>query len=97
MKKENKKKTEVNTKPRFNIEDYEGDYVMTVENADEDLKFRQYLHTEGRCWNIGKDYIEFLPTLPVECYFFNEGIYCSLVSDVEDNYIILRFKDFEWN
>ncbi len=47
MKKENKKKTEVNTKPRFNIEDYEGDYVMTVENADEDLKFRQYLHTEG--------------------------------------------------
>lgn len=42
---------------KFNIDDYKGKYAMHCKTEEEARDFCNYLHSIGRVWNSGGDYL----------------------------------------
>lgn len=88
-------------KPKFDINDYPGYYVMHVTTKEEDKIFRTYLDKVGKEWSSGSSYTEwhsFDNYGDAMCYNFNYGCYADMeYYNYTGAYTILEFKDFDWS
>ena len=85
---------------KFNIEMYDGKYVMHCSNQDDAKVFAAYLDSVGRTWRGGSRYLHrtnWSAYRENTCYFFNEDQYCDVNYALQKNYKILSFEDFDWN
>ena len=85
-------------KPKFDIKDYPGKYVMHVTTEEEDKIFREYLHSVGKKWLDGqscKDITYFGRYKGDTVYYFNKNTYGHFGNAVD--YRILEFNDFDWS
>ena len=86
---------------KFNLNDYQGDYVMHCKTKEEAESFCRFLHQNGRKWSSGDSYLEFnrwdlYKTDTV--YYFNEGMYCDVVfAKWQEHLTILEWSDFMEN
>lgn len=93
-------KKERNNFMRFNINDYEGKYVMHCKTEEEAEVFCRYLDSVGRKWCNGISYLqenEWIIYTDQTCYAFNQSMYGSVFFLTDRNYTILEFSDFEWD
>lgn len=82
---------------KFNINDYEGNYVMHCKTEEEAKDFCAYLDSVGRKWCNGESYLdvnEWGWYRENTIYDFNEGSYCSVDLAKIYNEIILEWSDF---
>ena len=82
---------------RFNIEDYEGKYVMHCKTEEEAEIFCKYLHRIGRTWSSGYFYLSenyWYIYKELTCYNFNHGTYGDKPYYEEEEYTILEMEDF---
>lgn len=83
---------------KFNLNDYQGDYVMHCKTKEEAESFCRFLHQNGKKWSSGDSYLEFnrwdlYKTDTVYC--FNLGMYCDVVfAKWQEYYTILEWSDF---
>lgn len=88
---------------RFDIQDYPGTVAMCCETEDEAIIFAQYLHSIGRTWASGTSYSErpfgrgFIANFQGIGYNFNQGMHDSIDFYDEAGYVLLWFKDFNWD
>ena len=86
-------------RPRFNINDYQGDYVMHCDTEDKARVFCDYLDSVSLQWctnNSYKNKTYFGENLDKTVYYFNYGRF-GAVHFVDDGYKILEFDDFDWS
>lgn len=90
-------------KPKFDIKDYPGKYVMHCNTEEAAKTFCNYLHSLGKNWCSGESYLnktEYGDYKDSTVYYFNNGRYgqYSYVNyyDFDDGYTILEFEDFDW-
>ena len=86
-------------KKKFNIDEWQGKYVMYCETQEELFKFYDYLHSVGRKWSRGSSYKEFRPTETFDgkatrYIYFNNGLHSPTCGR---EYTVLNFKDFDWS
>ena len=82
----------------FDIEQYKGDWCMSVKTPEEDEIFRLFLAEKGRSWSLGDSYLEVshwqdykeYPIMYFNINKFGDGRYPGQAK-------ILRFEDFEWD
>ena len=82
---------------KFNINEYEGKFVMHCKTEEEAKDFCQYLDSVGRKWCSGDSYIGHTAYKWYEektAYNFNEGFYCDTDYYKKENYTILEWEDF---
>ena len=82
---------------RFNIEDYEGKYVMHCKTEEEAEIFCKYLHSIERTWSSGYSYLSesyWYIYKELTCYNFNYGTYGDKPYYEEEGYTILEMEDF---
>lgn len=77
---------------KFNIENYDGNYVMHCKTEAEAKRFCRYLNNIGRTWCDGTNYL-----CENTCYNFNEGSYGWKSFYEAIGYKILEFSDFDWS
>lgn len=93
----------VKIKPKFNLDNYQGDYVMHCNTEDKCKKFFNFLHEYGRTWNTGESYpvtdhwIQWEDHKAQTCIWFNEGLYGDIQYALDENNTILEFDDFDWS
>lgn len=83
---------------KFNINEYKGKYAMHCKTEKEAKIFGKYLHSVGRKWQDGDNYVEYTGWgfyRENTIYIFNEGHRGNLGRD-RDQYKILEFSDFDW-
>lgn len=83
----------------FNINDYQGNYVMHCRNQIEARSFCAHLHSLGKRWAAGQSYLErtyWEDRQENTCYSFNNGCYGSR-DELKENYTILEWKDFMYD
>ena len=86
-------------KKKFNINDYEGNYVMHCNTEEKANVFCKYLDSVGKKWNNGDSYLKVNEWEHYEedtCYNFNYGRFCDY-NYYCNYYIILEFNDFDWS
>lgn len=93
----------VNTKPKFRLEDYLNKYVMHCDTRKKAEIFLRFLKKQApRYWSIYKVSIDILKmNLCKEyhkdrCYNFIEMTYCNKKYYQEHGFQILEFDDFNW-
>ena len=83
---------------RFNINDYEGKYVMHCKTEEEARGFCNYLHEHGRKWCNGDSYKHSTTHWDFykeeTSYAFNKGAYSPVNFYKNDGYKILEWSDF---
>lgn len=82
---------------KFNIDDYNGTYVMHCKTVEEDKSFREYLHSVGRKWFDGDSYLSVSRWHLLKnatCYNFNINKYDSIDYYKGKNFTILEWSDF---
>lgn len=87
-------------KPKFHLEDYQGNYVMHCDTEEKAKIFLEFLHRCGKSWHSKQSYLEKTNWKTYNkdtCYFFNKRTFGSLKRIEEDNYIVLEFDDFDWS
>lgn len=88
-------------KPKFNINDYPGKYVMHCDSIDKAIVFCKYMASVGKLWDNGSTYLD-NNYYSIFChntvYEFNCGKILNYVLIKGDcNYFILEFDDFCWD
>ena len=87
-------------KPKFNIEDYPGKYVMHCNSEGKAKVFCRYMDSIGLKWSSDRPYLGrtiWCVCKEETCYSFNFGMF-GYVEDYSDNlYLILEFDDFDWS
>lgn len=89
----------MNKKPKFNIADYPGKYVMHVSNEEQSKIFCNYLHSLGRTWFSGRSYkhSSHYGLDGADIYYaFNSNVTGGRHLCKELDYIFLEFEDFDW-
>lgn len=84
---------------RFDLADYNGNYVMSCEDEEQAKIFCTYLNKAGHRWSGGESYLRetFFEMYKHDMvYYFNDDCYGSLCN-VSDKYTVLHFDDFEWD
>ena len=90
-------------KPKFDIKDYPGYYVMHVTSEEQAKIFCEYLHSIGRKWNGGNSYLDHTNYYHYgtrTCYEFNVNKYDEISwfkLHGLHNFTILEFNDFDWS
>jgi hypothetical protein len=94
-------------KPKFDIKNYPGSYVMHCKTEEDAWNFCRYLHCMGKKWVTDRTYIEvqnFHASEGGTVYFYNEGkcvpyvrYYKDRLDNFSDKHIILNFEDFDWS
>ena len=87
-------------KPKFNIDDYPGKYVMHCNSKGKAKVFCRYMDSIGLKWISGRSYLDYnFWTIGKEqtCYSFNDGEYASAIYYNAKLYTILEFDDFDWS
>lgn len=88
---------------KFNLDDYEGKYVMHCKTEEEAKDFCKVLHAYGRKWSgflysSYLDYTKFDRYKDKTCYYFNEGKFYDLDyavnRDPDGPYKVLEWSDF---
>lgn len=84
------------SKPKFRLEDYEGNYAMHCDTEEKAKHFLKILAKNGRKWYDGDEYTEY--TYFDVCkkgtvYYFNDGTYGSIM---KCETTVLEFDDFDW-
>lgn len=82
---------------KFNLNDYQGNYVMHCKTKEEAKSFCRFLHQNGRKWCDGYSYLEdnsWDVYARDAVYCFNEGVYCNIEYARDINYRILEWSDF---
>jgi hypothetical protein len=82
---------------KFNIKDYEGDYVMHCKTEKEAKNFCEYLNSIGKTWWRGGSYVKdnkYDDYTNQTAYNFNDGTYQNVPYFVEEGYTILEWSDF---
>lgn len=86
-------------KPKFQLEDYLGNYAMHCNTKEKAKIFCDFLYDAGRTWHSGRSYKEkiFWESYKKDtAYLFNEGL-SRYVKDVKNaGYQILEFDNFNW-
>lgn len=85
---------------RFDINDYQGRYLMHCKTEDEAKEFCDYLYSIGEKWSDGESYKRSTLWCIYKgntCYHFNRGIIVRLNKSTKENYIILEWSDFKEN
>lgn len=83
----------------FDIKDYPSKYVMHCKTEEEAESFCEYLHSVGRKWCNGDNYLgctEYSRYKSNTCYNFNDNCFGSL-ERYAGNYTILEWSDFMKN
>ena len=86
-------------KPKFNIENYKGDYIMHCNTEEKANVFCKYLNSVGREWWTECSYLtnnSWDEYTDRTCYLFNYGSYSNYGYFKRCNYTILEFDDFDW-
>ena len=82
---------------KFNINNYEGEYVMHCKTEEEAKNFCGYLHSVGRKWCNGEPYTSHtnwsVCTKSI-IYYFNDGTYGSIGGARANGCTILEWSDF---
>lgn len=84
----------------FNIEDYEGRYVMHCATIFEAISFTNYLHNIKRRWSNGQKYVNnhtWESYKEETAYNFNLNTYGAASDYQRDGYTILEWKDFMYD
>jgi hypothetical protein len=87
-------------KPKFNINDYPGYYIMRCINKNADEIFRKYMHSIGKRWCMGQSYETtsyFDSDRKDTCFDFNKGLHSNTEDYDTCCYTILEFDDFDWS
>ena len=82
---------------KFNIDNYNGKYVMHCKTEEEAKDFCNYLYRIGRKWLSGTTYKNenYYSRYEKETvYYFNEGAYANIKCARDNNYTILEWEDF---
>ena len=85
---------------KFNIDDYQGRYVMHCKTKEEAESFCKYLHSVGRKWATGESYVKlniYDRYADKTAYEFNDGTYSSVDYyhyKAKLLYTILEWEDF---
>ncbi len=82
---------------KFDINNYEGKYVMHCKTDEEAKDFCNYLHEHGRTWRTGQSYKEKTQWGNYQqntVYYFNTGTFGSLHCAKDYKYRILEWSDF---
>ena len=86
-------------KPKFNIDDYPGKYVMHCDSKDKATMFCKYLDSIGLEWSSGRSYLDYnfwTDEKEETCYSFNFGMFGGVQYFGVMFYAILEFDDFDW-
>lgn len=81
----------------FDINKYEGKYVMHCKTEEEAESFCQYLHENGRKWCNGDHYTgntRWDWYKEKTAYRFNGGCYSDLPYYISEGYTILEWSDY---
>lgn len=81
----------------FDINAYEGKYVMHCKTEEEAKNFCQYLNSVGRTWNNKRSYLtdnHWNMYKDKMVYYFNSGEYSSVNYAKNSGYTILEWEDF---
>ena len=87
-------------KPKFDINDYPGMYVMHCKTQEQAEIFTMYLHKNNRTWWTGRPYTKDTNWESYKyktCYNFNENGFSQYNFYKNKGYTILEFKDFDWS
>ena len=87
-------------KPKFNIDDYPGKYVMHCNSEGKAMVFCRYMDSIGLKWSSGRSYLDYnfwTNEKEETCYSFNDGEYDSAICYNDRPYTILEFDDFDWS
>ena len=87
------------SKPKFNINDYPGKYVMRCDSEGKAKVFSRYMDSIGLKWSSGRSYFNYnfwTDEKEETCYSFNDGEYASATYYNAKLYTILEFDDFDW-
>lgn len=85
---------------RFDINDYKGNYVMSIKTKKEYDIFTKYLNSVKKTWKDGTTYLQDGAWLEMEEYLaidFNNGIAFIIIERDKKNYNILSMSDFDWS
>lgn len=87
-------------KKYFCVDDYFGkDVAMHCETEEEAVSFLGYLDSFGLTWNSGISYLtrtNYNRFKSDTCYNFNHGVFDQINYYIENEYLILEYKDFDW-
>lgn len=87
-------------KPKFDIKDYPGEYVMHVTSEEQAKIFCRYMHWIGRKWSSGASYLtrnNFYNLKIRTCYEFNVNTYDEISWFKNNGFTILEFDNFDWS
>ena len=86
---------------KFNLNDYQGDYVMHCKTKEEAESFCRFLHQNGRTWHNEDSYLEndrWDRYKRDTVYLFNNGSFCGVeFASQYFKYEILEWSDFMEN
>ena len=93
---------ELAEKPKFNIADYPGKYVMHCKTEEEANVFCKYLHGIGAKWKSGNSLLDntYFRIYKADTYYsFESKSYVTYgrIGWQPRNYTILEFEDFDWS
>ena len=81
----------------FDINKYSGNYVMHCQTETEARDFCKVLHGLGKSWLSGKSYLDEIhwdDYREKTCYNFKKDSFCDIIYYMENNYTILKWRDF---
>ncbi|SDY29575.1 dATP/dGTP diphosphohydrolase domain-containing protein [Eubacterium barkeri] len=87
------------SKPKFDISEYPGNYVMHCDTEEKAKVFCKYMDSVGLQWSTNVSYkneTNFGMNLKRTVYYFNDGRYGNKYF-VDKDYTILEFDDFDWS
>lgn len=85
-------------KPKFQLENYQGHYVMHCNTEEKAKIFCDFLHDAGKTWRDNTSYSEATYWEIYESdtvYYFNTGLFGTTQYVIGD-FIILEFDEFDW-
>lgn len=86
---------------KFDINNYQGKYVMHCKTEEEAKTFCEYLDSIGKRWCYTNERYpantKWNMTRDRTCYNFNDDMYCDIDWYREHKYTILEFSDFLWS
>lgn len=83
---------------KFDINNYQGKYVMHCKTEEEAKTFCNYLRGMGKTWNNGGSYdgkTEYSTYKERTCYYFNDGMFGHKEGAMDTRHTILEFSDFD--
>lgn len=84
---------------KFNLEDYEGKFVMHCYSEKKANIFLKYLDSKDKKWDDGVSYLKNNKRINFKedtCYCFNQDAYASIGFYRHHGYSVLEFDDFNW-